>query len=249
MRRHSAPFADATSVDCLTDFAHLAHALLLLPRPGFKYYSWQSALIGAVLNLGVMVYLSWVYALATFVALALLYTYLTTYGPATDWGDITNELIFHQARLCDCTSNPCGTGTRTPWASPPADLALVPTQVRKYLLRLEQTGVTPTKYWKPNLLVLVDNCDTGLLAFCNSLKKGGLLVVAQVESGCPAGSPCKVPICWANRSDSWAGGRGQFGRVPPRSRQPPPALGQLCQGHKDQGKRLPAPTGAEQELG
>jgi hypothetical protein len=54
-------------------------------------------------------------------------------------------------------------------------------QVRKYLLRLEQTGATPTKYWKPNLLVLVDNCDTGMLAFCNSLKKGGLLVIAQVQ--------------------------------------------------------------------
>eukprot|EP00045_Choanoeca_perplexa_P015906 m.206806 g.206806 ORF g.206806 m.206806 type:complete len:938 (-) comp17113_c0_seq1:1520-4333(-) len=120
-------------------------------RPKFKYYSWPVALVGAILNLGIMVYLSWMYALISVCCMAALFTYLSHYGPVTEWGDITNELIFHQ--------------------------------VRKYLLRLEQTGATPTKFWKPNLLVLVDNCDTGMLAFCNSLKKGGLLVVAQVIVG------------------------------------------------------------------
>eukprot|EP00730_Choanoeca_flexa_P006996 TRINITY_DN12262_c0_g1_i3.p1 TRINITY_DN12262_c0_g1~~TRINITY_DN12262_c0_g1_i3.p1 ORF type:complete len:937 (+),score=236.23 TRINITY_DN12262_c0_g1_i3:83-2893(+) len=120
-------------------------------RPKFKYYSWPVALIGAILNLGIMVYLNWMYAIISVGCMGLLFLYLSHYGPVTEWGDITNELIFHQ--------------------------------VRKYLLRLEQTGATPTKFWKPNLLVLVDNCDTGMLAFCNSLKKGGLLVLAQVIVG------------------------------------------------------------------
>jgi hypothetical protein len=28
--------------------------------------------------------------------MALLFIYLSNYGPATDWGDISNELIYHQ---------------------------------------------------------------------------------------------------------------------------------------------------------
>ncbi|EDQ92939.1 uncharacterized protein MONBRDRAFT_17154, partial [Monosiga brevicollis MX1] len=120
-------------------------------RPRFKYYSWQTALLGALANLAVMVYLQWIYALITLGVMAAIYVYLTQYGPVTEWGDISNELIFHQ--------------------------------VRKYLLRMEATKAAPSKFWKPNLLILVDNCDTGLLAFCNSVKKGGLMVLAQVIVG------------------------------------------------------------------
>eukprot|EP00049_Salpingoeca_infusionum_P003406 m.66341 g.66341 ORF g.66341 m.66341 type:complete len:950 (+) comp12112_c1_seq1:280-3129(+) len=120
-------------------------------RPEFRFYSWPLSLFGFVLNLGIMFYLAWEYALGTVTAMTLLFVYLSYYGPVTDWGDISNELIFHQ--------------------------------VRKYLLKLETLKATPSKFWKPNFLVLVDNCDTGMLAFCNSLKKGGLMVVGQVLVG------------------------------------------------------------------
>lgn len=53
-------------------------------------------------------------------------------------------------------------------------------QVRKYLLRLS-TSPSHSKFWKPNLLVIPGGCDAGLLAFCNSLKKGGLMVIGQVS--------------------------------------------------------------------
>eukprot|EP00043_Microstomoeca_roanoka_P013127 m.128609 g.128609 ORF g.128609 m.128609 type:complete len:955 (-) comp15674_c0_seq2:46-2910(-) len=119
-------------------------------RPTFKFYSWPTALLGAILNVSIMFYLNWIYATVTLVCMILLYVYLTFYGPATDWGDITNELIFHQ--------------------------------VRKYLLRLS-TAQTHSKFWKPNLLILAGGCDAGLLAFCNALKKGGLMVVGQVLTG------------------------------------------------------------------
>lgn len=85
------------------------------------------------------------------IVMTLLFTYLSYYGPVTDWGDISNELIFHQ--------------------------------VRKYLLRMEQGPSTPSKFWKPNLLLFVNDCDVGVLALCNTLKKGGLLVVSQVVTG------------------------------------------------------------------
>eukprot|EP00043_Microstomoeca_roanoka_P027038 m.13406 g.13406 ORF g.13406 m.13406 type:complete len:675 (-) comp7264_c0_seq1:18-2042(-) len=119
-------------------------------RPTFKYYSWPTALLGACLNIIVMFYLNWIYALVTLACMAALYTYLTFFGPITDWGDVTNELIYHQ--------------------------------VRKYLLRLS-TAQAHSKYWKPNLLILASGCDAGLLAFCNALKKGGLMVVGQVLTG------------------------------------------------------------------
>jgi hypothetical protein len=55
-------------------------------------------------------------------------------------------------------------------------------QVRKYLLMLD-TNKLHSKFWRPNVLLVIDNPAAALIGFCNNIKKGGLLLIGQAVIG------------------------------------------------------------------
>lgn len=59
--------------------------------------------------------------------------------------------------------------------------ALLFHQVRKFLLLLDD-GKTHGKLWRPSVLLLVDDVQSDLIDFCDSLKKGGLYILGAVVS-------------------------------------------------------------------
>jgi len=67
-------------------------------RPTFKYFSWHTALFGAIACAVVLFVSSPEYAGAAVVLLLLLIGYITYHAPVTGWGDVSQAIIFHQVR-------------------------------------------------------------------------------------------------------------------------------------------------------
>lgn len=67
-------------------------------RPGFKFFSWQTALLGSLSSAGAMFFIDETYAalaICILIALFLLIHYLC---PPKRWGDVSQNLIYHQVR-------------------------------------------------------------------------------------------------------------------------------------------------------
>eukprot|EP01062_Namystynia_karyoxenos_P033572 TRINITY_DN24705_c0_g1_i1.p1 TRINITY_DN24705_c0_g1~~TRINITY_DN24705_c0_g1_i1.p1 ORF type:complete len:988 (+),score=317.45 TRINITY_DN24705_c0_g1_i1:86-2965(+) len=124
-------------------------------RPTFRLFSWQSALLGALLNVAAMFYLNPIYAAATLVVLLALFTYVSLTSEQRDWGDISQALLFHQARKMLLALQHKG--------------AAVPKFWRPSLLLLSGPDG--------------EGLRRALLSFCDDLKKGGLLVVGAPVVG------------------------------------------------------------------
>jgi len=67
-------------------------------RPQFKFFSWQSALLGFLLNIAVMFWLNWLSALLSTFALVAVFMIILFKGPQKDWGDLSQALMWHQVR-------------------------------------------------------------------------------------------------------------------------------------------------------
>ena len=67
-------------------------------RPSWRLYSWHSALLGGMLNIVVMFYLNVVYASVTVTIILCVFIAITFKGPDVAWGDISQALMFKQAR-------------------------------------------------------------------------------------------------------------------------------------------------------
>lgn len=116
-------------------------------RPSFKYFDRYTAITGAFISTVAMFVVDGVSASMVILAMLLLFLMIHYYSPPKPWGDVSQNLIYHQ--------------------------------VRKYLLRLKQDNI---KYWRPQILLLVDNPRTSwnLIRFCNNMKKGGLYILGHV---------------------------------------------------------------------
>jgi amino acid transporter len=139
---------------CLTNVACLVHRVSGHPnfRPMFRFFTWHTALVGAIICAGTMFFLDWRYTLIAIllvIGLCALIVQQNKKNAGESWGDVSQSLIFHQ--------------------------------VRKYLLRLDTDGAH-VKFWRPQFMVVVQGGPCGLvsaLEFIDNVKKGGLFVIGD----------------------------------------------------------------------
>ncbi|KAF2669612.1 hypothetical protein BT63DRAFT_425289 [Microthyrium microscopicum] len=67
-------------------------------RPSFRYFSWPTAALGALISAAVMVFVDGTYALAALIAMTVLFTIIHYASPPKAWGDVSQSLIYHQVR-------------------------------------------------------------------------------------------------------------------------------------------------------
>eukprot|EP01147_Barroeca_monosierra_P000353 gene353-7852_t len=67
-------------------------------RPTFRYFSWHTALVGAAACVAVMFFVEPMYAAAAFLLMIILFIYIHYHSIPSDWGDVSQALIYHQVR-------------------------------------------------------------------------------------------------------------------------------------------------------
>eukprot|EP00965_Chrysotila_dentata_P090441 2984203-Pleurochrysis_carterae.AAC.1 len=67
-------------------------------RPTYRFFSWQTSLLGAALTLAAMVYLNVAFAAITAAVVGAVYAYLSLCFDGSAWADISSALTFRQAR-------------------------------------------------------------------------------------------------------------------------------------------------------
>lgn len=67
-------------------------------RPKFRYFSWHTALLGAILNVVIMFLASPLFATISIVLMMLVFGIIVYSAPEVPWGDVSQALIYHQVR-------------------------------------------------------------------------------------------------------------------------------------------------------
>lgn len=67
-------------------------------RPRFRYFSWHTALLGAILNIVIMFLASPIFATVSIVLMLLVFGLIVYSAPQVPWGDVSQALIYHQVR-------------------------------------------------------------------------------------------------------------------------------------------------------
>ncbi|TQV91088.1 solute carrier family 12 member 3 [Cordyceps javanica] len=67
-------------------------------RPGFKFFSWQTALTGSLLSAAAMFFIDETYAAMAICVLIATFLVIHYLCPPKRWGDVSQNLIYHQVR-------------------------------------------------------------------------------------------------------------------------------------------------------
>lgn len=67
-------------------------------RPGFKFFTWQSAFAGSILSASAMFFIDETYASTAVCLLIFLFLLIHYLSPPKHWGDVSQNLIYHQVR-------------------------------------------------------------------------------------------------------------------------------------------------------
>lgn len=67
-------------------------------RPGFKFFTWQSAFAGSLISAAAMFFIDETSAATAVCLLIFLFLLLHYLAPPKHWGDISQSLIYHQVR-------------------------------------------------------------------------------------------------------------------------------------------------------
>ncbi|POR39200.1 Vacuolar cation-chloride cotransporter 1 [Tolypocladium paradoxum] len=67
-------------------------------RPGFKFFNWQTAFIGSLLSAAAMFFIDETYAAIAICVLVFIFLLIHYLCPPKRWGDVSQNLIYHQVR-------------------------------------------------------------------------------------------------------------------------------------------------------
>ena len=67
-------------------------------RPGFKFFNWQTASLGSLLSAAAMFFIDETYASLAICVLIFLFLLIHYLCPPKRWGDVSQNLIYHQVR-------------------------------------------------------------------------------------------------------------------------------------------------------